>query len=198
MIIISLEKHNIHRCIGMDRKISPKRVSEVIAAHQPDVVALQEVDYGQVCPALYDEAAIVAGNLNFPQIWIERERCGNGVLSRYPMKIVKAGGLHRCRRWHAIARRGAIWVEVEVCGSRIRVINTHLGLTPASRLNQARAFVGQEWLGSLECRPPVIPCGDFNTQPGSAVFRLLEGRLRNVGVLTARGRLKRHGQALTR
>jgi len=179
--------YNVHRCIGGDRKISPDRISEVISLHQPDVVALQEVDYGQVRPASYDQAAIIAERLNFDAVWIERERCGNAILSRYPMKMVKAGGLHRPRRWHTLARRGALWVEIEVFGARIQIINTHLGLTPASRLNQARVLTGPEWLSSPECRPPLILCGDFNTQPGSAVFELLEGRLRYVEALKVNG-----------
>lgn len=183
--------YNIHRCIGMDRKVSPKRISDVIAAHQPDVVALQEVDCGDARPASYDQAAIIAENLKFSPLWIERERCGNAVLSRYPMKLVRAGGLHRHRRWHAIARRGAIWVEVEAHGLRVQIINTHLGLTPASRLNQATLLAGREWLGSPECRPPMVLCGDFNTQPGSLVFRLLEGLLRNAGGLAARGQAEK-------
>jgi len=179
--------YNVHRCIGGDRKISPDRISEVISLHQPDVVALQEVDYGQVRPASYDQAAIIAERLNFDAVWIERERCGNAILSRYPMKMVKAGGLHRPRRWHTLARRGALWVEIEVFGARIQILNTHLGLTPASRLNQARVLTGPEWLSSPECRPPLILCGDFNTQPGSAVFELLEGRLRYVEALKVNG-----------
>lgn len=183
--------YNIHRCIGVDRKLSPERISEVIAAHQPDVVALQEVDFGQERPARYDQAAIIADNLNFSTVWIERERCGNAILSRYPMKMVKAGGLHRPRRWHALARRGALWVEVDANGTSIQVLNTHLGLTPASRLNQARVLVGPEWLGSQECRAPVILCGDFNTQSGSTVFRLFEARLNNVGGLTESGQAEK-------
>ena len=103
------------------------------------------------------------------------------------MKMVKAGGLHRPRRWHTLARRGALWVEIEAFGARIQIINTHLGLTPASRLNQARVLVGPEWLNSPDCRPPVILCGDFNTQPGSTVFKLLEGRLRYVEALKVNG-----------
>jgi endonuclease/exonuclease/phosphatase family metal-dependent hydrolase len=172
--------YNIHRCIGGDRKISPERISDVISLHDPDVVALQEVDYSQVRQTLCDQAAIIAESLNFQALWIERELCGNAILSRYPMKMIKAGGLHRPRRWHSIAGRGALWVEIEAFGARIQIINTHLGLTPASRLNQAKVLVGPEWLNSPDCRPPVILCGDFNTQPGSTVFRLLEGRLRNV------------------
>jgi len=183
--------YNIHRSIGGDRKIAPERIAEVISAHQPDVVALQEVDYGQARPTVYDQASIIAEKLDFQSVWIERERCGNAILSRFPMKMVKAGGLHKTRRWHSIARRGALWVEVEAYGFRIQVINTHLGLTPASRLNQVKVLLGPEWLNSPECRPPLILCGDFNTQPGSTVFRLLEGRLRNVGELTVNGQAER-------
>jgi endonuclease/exonuclease/phosphatase family metal-dependent hydrolase len=179
--------YNIHRCIGGDHKLSPERISDVIAAHQPDIVALQEVDCGQVRPAVYDQAAIIAECLNFPTVWIERERCGNAILSRYPMERVKAGGLHKPRRWHTLARRGAIWVEVEAFGSRIQIINTHLGLTHASRLNQARVLAGPEWLKSPDCHPPVILCGDFNTQPGSTVLKLFEENLRNVDKLKVNG-----------
>jgi endonuclease/exonuclease/phosphatase family metal-dependent hydrolase len=150
-------------------------------------VALQEVDCGQVRPALNDQAALIAERLNFPEVWIERERCGNAIISRYPMERVKAGGLHRARRWHTLARRGVLWVEVEAFGSQIQIINTHLGLTPTSRLNQAWVLAGREWLGNSDCRPPVILCGDFNTQPGSAVFKLLEDKLINVEKLKLNG-----------
>jgi len=177
---LNIITYNIHRCVGLDRKILPERISSVIAPHNPDILALQEVDYGQARPTRYDQAAIIAEGLNFSSVWIERERCGNAILSRYPMKIVKAGGLHRPRR-HAPARRGALWVEIEVNGSSIQVINTHLGLTPASRLNQVRILLGPEWLSSPECRSPVILCGDFNAQPGSNVLRLIEDKFRNIG-----------------
>ena len=183
--------YNIHRCIGGDRKISPERISEIIAGLQPDIVALQEVDSGQVRPVVYDQAAIIAGRLNFQQVWIERERCGNTLLSRYPMKLVKAGGLHRPRRWHTLARRGALWVEVEAFGIRIQVINTHLGLTSTSRLHQARVLIGSEWLSHPDCRQPVILCGDFNTQSGSTVFKLLEQRLSNVEKMKGIGQLEK-------
>jgi len=173
--------YNIHRCVGVDRKLSPERIAGMIAAQKPDVVALQEVDYGQSRPSTYDQAAIIAECLDFPFPWIERERCGNAVLSRYPMEIVKAGGLHRPRRWHAPARRGALWVKIEAYGTVVQLINTHLGLTPASRLNQARVLMGDDWLDSPECRSPVILCGDFNTNSGSKVFKLIEEKLRNIG-----------------
>ncbi len=146
--------YNIHRCIGGDHKLAPERISDVIAAHQPDIVALQEVDCGQSRPTSYDQAAIIAERLDFETMWIERERCGNAILSRYPMKRVKAGGLHKPRRWHSLARRGALWVEVEAFGLHIQILNTHLGLTHTSRHNQAKALAGPEWFGRCQgsCR----------------------------------------------
>jgi endonuclease/exonuclease/phosphatase family metal-dependent hydrolase len=114
--------YNIHRCIGGDHKISPERISDVIADHQPDLLALQEVDSGHVRPTLYDQADIIAGRLGFKKVWIEKERSGNAIISRYPLKLVKAGGLRRPRRWHTLARRGALWVEVEAFGIRIQII----------------------------------------------------------------------------
>jgi endonuclease/exonuclease/phosphatase family metal-dependent hydrolase len=82
---------------------------------------------------------------------------------------------------------------VEVCafGSRIQIINTHLGLTPAARLNQIRVLAGPEWLYSPECRNPVILCGDFNSRPGSAGLKLFEERLNNVEALNVNGQIEK-------
>ncbi len=177
--------YNVHRCIGLDRKISVGRIAEVIAAYRPDVVALQEIDCGQVRPAATDQAGEIARHLELSlarssPLGIERERCGNTILSRYPLRLVKAGGLRRPRRWRTPARRGVLWVEIEAGGSTLQVINTHLGLTPRERLYQARVLTGAEWLRHPACSPPVVLCGDFNAQPGSAVHHLIGGLLRDA------------------
>ena len=39
--------YNVHSCVGIDGRLSPRRVARVIARYQPDVVALQEVDVGR-------------------------------------------------------------------------------------------------------------------------------------------------------
>ena len=36
--------YNVHRCVGVDRKLDVDRVAAVIAEYEPDVVALQELD----------------------------------------------------------------------------------------------------------------------------------------------------------
>ena len=40
--------YNIRGCVGADGKCEPARVADVIRSVDPDVVALQEVDWGEV------------------------------------------------------------------------------------------------------------------------------------------------------
>ena len=82
----------------MDRTTSPGRIAEVIARYNADIVALQEVSSGMVRPARNDQAREISMYLeglfpSQPPFHIEKERCGNVILSRYPMRLVKAGGL---------------------------------------------------------------------------------------------------------
>ena len=35
--------YNVHRCRGMDRRVLPRRIAEVLRQLQADVIALQEV-----------------------------------------------------------------------------------------------------------------------------------------------------------
>lgn len=193
MSTIRVMTYNIHRGTGEDHRHAPERIAEVVAGLRPDIVALQEVDCGQLRPALHDQAALIAERLggSGPPFRIERERCGNAIISRFPMTLVQAGGLRRPRRWRTPARRGALWVEITVAGHTLQVLNTHLGLTPRDRLAQAKVLTGPEWLGSPACRPPVILCGDFNAQPGSPVHRLLEERFVNAETLWPGGRVER-------
>lgn len=81
-----------------------------------------------------------------------------------------------------------LWVEIEICGRKLQVINTHLGLTPPERASQAKVLCGPEWLGDPACRHPVILCGDFNTLPNSTVHNRLKDALKDEQDRRAFGR----------
>lgn len=167
----SIMTYNVHSCIGNDGKNLPMRIAKIIAGMHPDIVALQELDVGLTRTGCVDQAELIAGELDMyfqfhPSLFIQSGRYGNAILSRYPIRPVKAGGLPSRRKE---PRRGALWVEVDLKGRTIQVINTHLGLTPARRRTQSRTLMGPEWLGSEKCTPPVILCGDMNATPGSYV-----------------------------
>ena len=42
-----LMTYNVHRCVGVDRRLDVDRVAAVIAEHEPDIVCLQELDVGR-------------------------------------------------------------------------------------------------------------------------------------------------------
>jgi endonuclease/exonuclease/phosphatase family metal-dependent hydrolase len=174
--------YNVHRCLGMDGKLSPERIARVISQYDPDVVALQELDVGRARTGGVDQAHMIAQYLEMdfhfhPAIHVEEERYGDAILTHLPMRLVGAGKLPGSARWPQLEPRGALWVAVELAGTEIQVINTHLSLRRSERAAQAEALLGAEWLGHPDCRPPAVLCGDFNALPSSPVCRKLQSRL---------------------
>jgi endonuclease/exonuclease/phosphatase family metal-dependent hydrolase len=108
---------------------------------------------------------------------VEEERYGDAVLTRLPMRRIRAGSLPHWRDLPGTEPRGAIWVEVEVDGTPVQIFNTHLSLRGRDRKQQVDALLGPEWLGHKNCRNPVILCGDLNALPRSYVYKRLSGRL---------------------
>jgi hypothetical protein len=44
---IRILTYNVHNCLGMDVKVSVRRIARVISLYQPDIIALQELDAGR-------------------------------------------------------------------------------------------------------------------------------------------------------
>jgi endonuclease/exonuclease/phosphatase family metal-dependent hydrolase len=181
----SIMTYNVHSCIGNDGKNLPMRIAKIIAGMHPDIVALQELDVGLTRTGCVDQAELIATELDMyfqfhPSLLIQDGRYGNAILSRYPIRPIKAGGLPSRRKE---PRRGALWVEVDLKGHTIQVINTHLGLTPIRRRTQSQALIGPEWLGNEKCSAPVILCGDMNATPGSHVHYNFSQKLTDAQLL---------------
>ena len=182
---LRLMTYNVHGCDGMDGRVSPRRVARVIRGEMPDIVALQEVDFGRRRSRAEDQASIIARELGMhavfcPTITRGDEHYGHALLSRHPIEIVKRARLpHDPGSWWQ-EPRSAMWARVEVGGGIVNVITTHLGLGPRERVLQVKALLGEEWIGSIPVEEPVIVCGDFNALPGSAPYKLAAQKLRDV------------------
>jgi endonuclease/exonuclease/phosphatase family metal-dependent hydrolase len=190
--------YNVHGCVGMDGHLSPSRIARVIAQYDPHIVAMQELDVGRRRSGGLDQAQLIAGYLNMdhhfhPTLRIEEESFGDAVLSAYPLKLVKRQSLLRHPRFSFLEPRGALWVEVEFEGRPVQLINTHLGLLKQERALHTEELLGDRWLGSADCREPVVVCGDFNALPGSRVVRRFQSRLRDIGDPAVHKRLRRKG-----
>jgi endonuclease/exonuclease/phosphatase family metal-dependent hydrolase len=177
--------YNVHGCVGMDGKVSTSRICRVIARHRPDVVALQELDVGRRRTGGVDQACAIANELEMKfhfhaALEMDEERYGNAVLSRHPMRLVRAEGLPRLSIRPGLEPRGALWIAIDVGGSELNLVTTHLGLSRRERVHHADVLLGPEWLGHPECRAPIVLCGDLNDGPRSTTWRRFHGLLRDA------------------
>jgi endonuclease/exonuclease/phosphatase family metal-dependent hydrolase len=190
MQVLRVLTYNVHSCRGTDRRHDPPRIAEVIAACNPDIIALQELDVGRVRTGGIDQANVIADHLRMqahfhPTLHVEEEKYGDAILTALPSRLVRAAALPSIGE-----PRGAIWIEIDVAGRKLQVINTHFGLRRRERTNQASALLGPDWLGHDRCRSnPALLVGDFNAVPSSPVYGLLARQLTTV-LPESRRRLK--------
>ncbi len=171
--------YNVHRCVGPDKKLDVKRVADVIAQQEPDIVALQELDVGRMRTGNVDQAHEIAEDLNMTfhfnaAIKVEEELYGDAVLTCYPERLVQAAPLPAYGKMSIIEPRGALWIAVDIGDSEwVQIINTHLGLIPREQQAQAKALAGPSWVRHPLCTGPKILLGDFNATAASVVYRCL-------------------------
>lgn len=175
--------YNVHACVGMDGQLSPDRVARVIAQSGADIICLQELDVFRKRSGNRDQAHAIAESLSmrhqFHPAWhIEQEQFGNAILTRFPMRVVKAEPLHHHKEDRS--RRSALWVEVDIDEHRsIQIINTHLSIYPTEQRIQARQL-DEEWVQPAKLLGPVVLCGDLNARPNSTTCKTLRRSLLDV------------------
>ncbi|MBI3126858.1 MAG: endonuclease/exonuclease/phosphatase family protein [Candidatus Tectomicrobia bacterium] len=156
----SISSYNIHRCIGSDGGMDPGRISQVIGEMDCDIVGLQEVDSHRTdgglsyqMDYLSDATGLVA--IPGPTIQTQDRHYGNVLLSAHPVLDVRRLDLSVRGR----ENRGALDVDVEIHGRRVRVVVTHFGLFGTERRQQTARLL--EYLGTACCGMCVL-LGDIN------------------------------------
>ncbi len=192
--------YNTHGSVGSDRRCRPERIAEVIRRFSPDVVALQEVDVGQLRSGGHDQAQLIAELTDLAAHFTSaREsgggRYGNAILTRHPYEL-RAEGILPVRRGEV---RAAQWLRLSIDDGHVDVVNTHLGLHFWDRWLQFRALFGSAVAAPpSEVQPPPFPplegsldrlilCGDFNAGRLSPIYFLLERRLKDAQRSGTRG-----------
>jgi endonuclease/exonuclease/phosphatase family metal-dependent hydrolase len=168
--------YNVHSCVGTDKRHDPDRVAAVVSELDADIVALQEFTYAaSVAIETREPVELVALDGYECVLGPTREiatRCfGNALLTRHPIVEVHRLDLSLDGR----EPRGALAATVDVGGTAVHLLATHLGL----RVRERR-FQVQQMLSYLESvrHSVVVVLGDMNDWlPGRSVARVLDRRL---------------------
>jgi endonuclease/exonuclease/phosphatase family metal-dependent hydrolase len=166
--------YNIRHGAGMDGRVDLERTADVIRALAPDVVLLQEVDSCTARAGGVDQARSLADLTELPHHVFGRFMEYDG--GAYGMAILSVTPIVEQRNAALpgdTEPRSALAARVRPTPSapELVFVGIHLYRTEAERFEQARRIIdifGEE-------TAPVLLVGDFNSQPGDGVMRLLGG-----------------------
>ena len=158
LVIVS---YNIHRGVGLDRRVDLDRIAEVVAETGADVVGLQEV-IRQNGTGHADQAAYLARRLGMAVVMGETRAHGNGTYGNAVLTRLPIVGSVRCDlSWARREPRGCLRVDLAVNGSALHVFNCHFGLAFRERREQLELLAGFIRV-SEEIAGPRVVMGDFN------------------------------------
>ncbi len=181
LITLKILSYNVHSCRGLDGKMMPDRIARVIGSHNPDIIALQEIDADDTVHQAKAIAKMLALNFHYhSSVVLKTGQHGNAIFSKFDLRLVKSGSLPSLIDTPFLEKRGALWVEADVAGCKVQIINTHLSLFPPEGRLQIKHLLGGEWLGSPVCKDPVIFCGDFNSLPHSKICKAVEEKMHSI------------------
>jgi endonuclease/exonuclease/phosphatase family metal-dependent hydrolase len=153
--------YNIHQCVGSDGRRQPARIADVLREVAPDILGLQEVDSRAGGDAAGSEQldylaeALALHPVAGPTILRHDGHYGNALLTRHPVRAVR----HLNLTVYPREPRAAIDADLDIDGTSVRFVVTHLGLLPGERRIQVRRLL--DALAETRDRPIVL-CGDIN------------------------------------
>ncbi len=159
--MLTIASYNIRKSVGLDWKRNPRRIHEVIAELDADIVLLQEADKrfgsraGTLCTnTLFEELRYRFANIaTHPN---SHGWHGNVILYRQPLTLLN------CQRLDipTVEPRGAIAALLETDGGKVlQVVGTHLSLLKQTRQQQICSIISQS--SQIKSDYAVIG-GDFN------------------------------------
>jgi len=176
--------YNIHKCRGLDRRVRPARIVEVLSEIDADIVALQEVVSVRGGAREKDQARFISEGMGMTYA-VGGTRIHNGgiygnvVLSRLP--LLKTHNYDISVRGRE--QRGCMRADISANGAGLlHVFNVHLGTAFLERRHQARKLVNSAILNNEELSGTRIMLGDFNEWTRGLTTRLLATHLTSADI----------------
>lgn len=152
-VILKIMTLNLHNGIDTENQSNFESFAALVAAEQPDIIALQEVQSKHLKYLRIPGYQAISG----PNANCISFRFGNALLTRH--KIIY-------HRHHYLPsqkeQRGVDEVAIAINGQYLRVLNTHIGLGYHEQMRQINEISRiSDYLSG-----PLIIAGDFNLEPG--------------------------------
>jgi len=154
---VRLMTWNIHGAVGRNPRFDLARVVELIQRHEPDIVALQEIDSRRQSggnPFEILQQALGSHGVGAKTIRTADGEYGQALFSRWPLQSSEVQDISYQER----EPRRAIRTEIQTPAGPLRVIATHLGLSLGERKSQTAALLGL--MG--DAATTTVMLGDFN------------------------------------
>jgi endonuclease/exonuclease/phosphatase family metal-dependent hydrolase len=176
---VRIATYNIHRCRGMDRRVVPARIIEVLRDIDADVIALQEVIGAG--PVGAGQAEEIGAGLGMGWVMncvrtLRQHQFGNVVLSRYPIQHHSSYDLS----WRTCEPRNCQRADLDINGHLLHVYNVHLGTAVLERRYQAGRLAA--FVHDRRITGPKIILGDFNEWMKGLATKTLSALFESVDI----------------
>ena len=170
---------DVHRCRGMDRRVAPARIVEVLRDVEADVIALQEVIGAG--PAAAGQAEEIGAGLGMGWVMncvrtLRQHQYGNVILSRYPI----AHHSHYDLSWRTCEPRHCQRADLNIDARVLHVYNVHLGTAVLERRYQAKRLAS--FVHDRRITGPKVLLGDFNEWMKGLATKTLSSLFESVDI----------------
>lgn len=153
---LRIATYNVHKCRGLDRRVSVERIADVIAAIAPRIVAVQEITATQ---AEELSQRLTMGHVFGEARKLGGEAYGNAVFSSLPMLEHENYDL----TVHGREPRQCLRATLDLPMRRaVHFFAVHLGTSPFERRRQAVRLTSHEVLQNPAYAGHRVVAGDFN------------------------------------
>ncbi|HEX4166449.1 MAG TPA: endonuclease/exonuclease/phosphatase family protein [Bryobacteraceae bacterium] len=175
-MVFRVTTYNVHKCKGMDWRVSPARVADVIVRLETEILATQEI--------LLSQADEISKRISVPFIFgVARQHAGepygNALFTKLPVVSHENYDLTVIGREQRKCLRVSLLFPEE---RKVHLFAAHLGTSYTERRKQARQLLSPDILLSARFRTHRIVAGDFNEWTRGLTSQLLSEHLQSADI----------------